>query len=144
MRTVVLAATLLAGACGSRPAPETTTPSSSETSFAQLDLDHQIAFMKTVVVPAMKPVFQDHDAEKFREFGCTTCHGEGANVGDFDLPNGKLPKLDFSDLSRYQSRDLDWMQRQVKPTMARLLGIPEADDPKQGLSCLTCHTPGQP
>lgn len=132
--------TLLAGSCRAPATTETTTPSSSsETSFAELDLDHQIAFMKTVVVPAMKPVFQKHDPQKFADFGCVTCHGEDANLGDFEMPNTKLPKLDFSDLSRYDSRELDWMQHQVKPTMARLLDMQEADTAAQGLACFTCH-----
>jgi hypothetical protein len=140
MRHVVLAAALFAGACAaSAPAP-VSTPSSSENSFTQLDLDHQIAFMKTVVVPTMKPVFQQHDPQKFGNFGCVTCHGEDASLGDFEMPNNKLPKLDFSDLNRYDTRDLDWMQHDVRPTMARLLGLPEADAPKDGLACFTCHT----
>jgi hypothetical protein len=141
MRHVVLASSLFAAACGGHSSHEATTPSSSRVPFAELDLDHQIEFMKTTVVPAMKPIFQQHDAHKFADFGCATCHGPDANAGDFEMPNDKLPKLDFSDLSQFQTADLDWMQRQVKPTMARLLDLREADDPKQGLACLTCHTP---
>ena len=141
MRHVVLTVALFSGSCAPHaPAEATTPPSSSETSFKELDLDHQIAFMKTIVVPAMKPVFQEHDPQKFSNFGCVTCHGEDARMGDFEMPNGNLPKLDFSDLSRFDPQDLDWMQREVRPTMAQLLDLPEADTPSQGLACFTCHT----
>lgn len=96
--------------------------------------------MKAVVVPKMRPVFQNHDAKKFSNFGCPTCHGAGATTGDYEMPNTDLPKLDFSDLSKFQQVDLDWMQSEVKPTMARLLEMPESTRTRKGFGCLSCHT----
>lgn len=136
-----LFAIVIAGGCASPTAtqPQTTVQPSS-TSFEHMDLDHRIEFMKTVVLPKMKPIFQNHDAKKFASFDCTTCHGNGAASGDYEMPNSDLPKLDFSDLSKFQQAELDWMQNEVKPTMAGLLQMPESTRTRKGFGCLSCHT----
>ena len=143
-------------ACGSKAAPTTTTPSPSgetggtaavatlpDVAFEQLDHDQRIEFMKQKVMPAMKPIFQNHDATKYAEFSCKTCHGEQAAQGHFDMPNPDLPKLDFNDMSKWKKEDLEWMGKEVKPTMAKLLSLPEytPENPK-GFGCTACHTSG--
>jgi hypothetical protein len=161
MKSLVALALVLA-ACGSNPQPATTptTPANPtppqegggnagasatvtlpDAPFADLDQDQRIAFMKQKVMPAMKPVFQNHDAKDFEKFGCKTCHGEQAKEGHFDMPNPKLPKLDFNDLSEFKKEDLEWMGKEVMPTMAKILNLPlySKDNPK-GFGCLACHT----
>src|SRR4249920_3107313 len=99
-----VAAVLLTAACGSKP-PSTTTPKTDEAAtvvlpdvpFDKLDHAQRIAFMKQKVVPAMKPLYQKHDPKDFAEFGCKTCHGEDVKDDHFDMPNPKLPKLNFKD-----------------------------------------------
>jgi hypothetical protein len=114
--------------------------------FENLDHDQRIQFMKQVVVPTMKPLFQEHKPGQYGKFGCKTCHGDDADRGEFHMPSDKLPKLNFADMSKFQERDIDWMKNVVKPTMARLLKEPEhsQDNPK-GFGCLHCHmqTSGQ-
>jgi len=113
--------------------------------FDKLDHDQRIAFMKQKVVPTMKPVFQNHDPKDFEKFGCQTCHGAQAKDGHFDMPNPDLPKLNFSDMSKYKREDIDWMKNEVMPTMGKLLRLTlySEDNPK-GFGCLHCHTQGQP
>ena len=41
--------------------------------------------MKEKVTPAMAPLFQQHDASEFADFGCKTCHGPGAEKGEFEI-----------------------------------------------------------
>ena len=149
---LLVAATLLLAACGSKPATSTT-PKEGEGSgsaatvtlpdvpFADLDHDQRIAFMKQKVMPVMKGVFQNHDAKDFAQFGCKTCHGEQAKQGHFDMPNPKLPKLNFDDLSEFKKEDLEWMAKEVMPTMGKILNLPlySKDNPK-GFGCLNCHT----
>jgi hypothetical protein len=109
--------------------------------FEQLDHQQRLRFMEQVVVPAMTPIFQRHDPQEFATFGCKTCHGEGAERGEFHMPNDKLPKLSFSDMSKFEQRDLEWMKTQVKPTMARLLQEQEhSPQTPQGFGCLHCHS----
>src|SRR5262245_3268483 len=91
----VLTSTIVSGilgvcavACGSKP-PEANEPKPAEAAtvvlpdvpFDKLDHEQKIAFMKQNVMPAMKPVFQNHDPKKFAEFRCTVCHGDGAKEG---------------------------------------------------------------
>jgi cytochrome c553 len=148
MKLLVVVA-ILAAACGSTP-PTTTAPKEGGSSasqvlpdlaFDKLDHDQRIAFMKQKVMPAIKPIFQNHDAKDFAEFGCVTCHGDEAKQGHFDMPNPKLPKLNFNDLSKFKKEDLEWMQKEVLPTMGKVLDMPlySKENPK-GFGCLACHT----
>jgi len=146
----VLASLVVAAACGSKT-PATTTPTGDGTGsatavlpdvpFDKLDHDQQIQFMKEKVVPAMEPIFKNHDPKEFAEFGCKTCHGDGAEKGEFEMPNPNLPKLNFNDMSKHKKEDLEWMGGQVKPTMAKLLQEPEmTQESPTGFGCLACHT----
>jgi|HubBroStandDraft_6_1064221.scaffolds.fasta_scaffold58995_5 hypothetical protein len=124
-------------ACGAAPTPAT----SSDVAFDKLDHDHKIAFMKQQVVPAMKPLFQTHDAAKFGDFGCKTCHGKQAEDGKFDMPNPDLPKLDFGNMGQFKPADIAWMKTDIMPTMATLLKLPpHSEDNPNGFGCLGCHT----
>ncbi|MDB4953728.1 MAG: uncharacterized protein JWO36_1297 [Myxococcales bacterium] len=143
---------VLCAACGSKsPATTTTTPTPTATvvlpdvAFDKLDHDQRIEFMKQKVMPAMEPLFKQHDAKMFADFGCKTCHGKGAETGHFDMPNAELPKLDIADMSKFKKEDLEWMAKDIKPTMAKLVQQAEwtPDNPK-GFGCAECHTLVQP
>jgi hypothetical protein len=146
---LVLVVAVLAG-CGSKAAPPPEPPKAPaplpDVPFDQLDHDQRAQFMKEKVVPTMAPIFQAYDAKKYAEFGCKTCHGEGAAKGEFHMPNDKLPKLDFNDMSPWKQEALVWMNTKVKPTMAQLLKQPEmSKEHPDGFGCLECHTkPGAP
>lgn len=143
---------LFAAACSSKAAPATTTPPTEEkvvtlpegVPFDQLDQDQRIEFMKQKVVPTMQPIFQNHDPKEFAEFGCKTCHGEQAEQGHFDMPNPGLPKLNFKDqseMAKFSKEDMEWMAKEVKPAMAKLLSEPEfTPENPNGFGCTGCHT----
>jgi mono/diheme cytochrome c family protein len=102
--------------------------------FADLDHDQRLQFMRDKVVPALAPVFRQHDAQKFAEFGCATCHGAAAVAsGTFAMPSDKLPALDVRDLTAWKARDVELMERVVVPAMQKLLRAPD------GWGCLGCH-----
>lgn len=115
-----------------RPAPATEVL--PEVPFAQLDHAQRLRFMKERVVPAMRPVFQRHDAERFSDFGCATCHGEAAKTGSFALPSPELPRLELGRLDAHEPEDVAWMKSEVLPEMARLLGVAP-----RALGCAGCH-----
>ncbi len=141
---------LFAAACGSKT-PTTTTPGGGgegtaevalpDVPFDELNAQQRAEFMKQKVVPTMKPIFQNHDAKAFADFGCKTCHGEGVKDHKFDMPNDKLPKLNFKDMSKFKKEDVEWMKTEVLPTMAKLLKqeVYSEQNPK-GFGCLECHT----
>jgi mono/diheme cytochrome c family protein len=142
-----LALALLVAACGGKTAaPAAPLP---DVPFASLDHAQQIEFMKQKVVPAMQPVFQKHDAKKYAEFGCATCHGDQAKDGHFDMPNAGLPKIGYTKeyYARFKPEDLNWMGTEVMPKMADLLKMKTSytePDPKDAFGCGNCHTFGEP
>jgi predicted small lipoprotein YifL len=147
----VLASLVLAAACGSKT-PATTPPTGGDETgsatpvlpdvpFEKLDHDQQIQFMKEQVVPTMAPLFKEHDPKEFAEFGCKNCHGDGAEKGEFEMPNPNLPKLDFADMSKFEKHDIEWMSKVIKPTMAKLLQEAEySPENPEGFGCMHCHT----
>jgi hypothetical protein len=148
----VLAALLLIAACGGSKGPvasTTTSPASSvpakptlpDAKFEDLDPDQKAEFMKQKVVPAMEPIFKNHDAKRYAEFGCATCHGKQVKDGHFDMPSTDLPKLEFKAMSKWDKADLDWMRNEVKPAMAKLLSRTEYSEANPtGFGCGNCHT----
>lgn len=152
MKTLVLFASILAASCGGKTS-STTTPGGGgngggsavakplpDVPFDSLDHEQRIQFMKEVVMPAMEPLFKGHDATKYAEFGCKTCHGAGAEQGKFDMPNEALPKLFGPSMPKFKKEDVEWMGKEIKPTMAKLLKQPEyTEQNPKGFGCLECH-----
>ena len=128
---------------GGSESPET--PAAPPTKpFEELSQEEKFEVMKKVVVPTMKPLFQAQDAAKFKDFGCTTCHGQHAKQGKFDMPNPELPKLHFADELKVHKEKtpemLTFMMEKVTPEMAKALNEPHFDPAtKQGFGCLGCH-----
>ena len=130
-------------ACSAPPKPrprpaavEQVTPALPDVPFAQLDDKQREQFMHDVVVPAMRPIFASHVSD----FRCRTCHGPSADGGDYRMPNPDLPRLDFHDLSPFKQADIDWMMKDVKPAMAKLLRMPEMSrEVPDGFGCESCH-----
>jgi hypothetical protein len=132
------AAAASAAPAGSAPADATAAPAAwSKTGLSK---EQQAAFMKTKVMPAMTPVFKGHDATKYAEFGCKTCHGH-----PFQDPHDFLPHLTFSGGALTQFKDkpeiAKWMHEQVEPAMATSLGQQPYDmKTNTGFGCKGCHT----
>ena len=132
---------------GASASPETPAPPPSKP-FHDLTQEEKFKVMKEVVVPTMKPLFQAHDAEKFKDFGCVTCHGPHAKSGKFDMPNPELPKLNFADnLKAHQEKTpamLTFMMEKVTPEMAKALNESPFDPAtKKGFGCGECHLPAE-
>jgi len=109
-----------------------------------LPKDQKVAYMKAVIVPKMKQVFQDHDAKEFAEFGCGTCHGKPPKD-----PHEALPKLTmkggkmtaFTDKDKKKAAEAKWMMEKVVPEMAAAMGMKPFDmKTKEGFGCGGCHT----
>ncbi len=107
--------------------------------------DERLALMKEVVMPKMKALFQEYDAKEFKEFTCATCHGPEAKKGKFDMPNPKLPVLNFKDhFAKHEKKTpkmLKFMMEKVTPEMVAILKE-KPFDPKAGtgFGCGGCHT----
>lgn len=153
------AAESAAPAAPAAPAPEATAaPAASESASAEaapapsgpidwekMDKKARGKYMKEVVLPKMKEIFVAFDAAKYADMNCKTCHGSAAESGEFTMPNPELPKLPgtpakFKAWAQKRAKMSEFMMKQVKPEMAKLLNMPEFDPAtKQGFGCGACH-----
>lgn len=100
-----------------------------------MDFAARARFMSEVVMPTMRPLFVESDAERFATFSCGSCHGQGATNGSFAMPSPDLPVLGkpaAGEANDHDQRVTEFMRNVVKPKMAELLGQPE-------LRCGSCH-----
>jgi hypothetical protein len=106
--------------------------------WQSLDFDGRKQFMREVVMPTMRPLFIELDAERFASFSCASCHGSGTGDGTFSMPSSDLPALGGPPAApddEQKQRMTEFMRNTVKPTMAELLGESE-------LRCSKCHPSG--
>src|ERR1041385_8919047 len=97
------------------------------TEFDKLTHEEKIKFMKTKVMPVMKPVFQKLAPRDSAPFGCKTCHGKDPQGTKYKMPNPELKPLDFEQIKagKEDPKMVEFMSKQVKPTMAKILAMPE-------------------
>jgi hypothetical protein len=103
-------------------------------------------YMKTVVVPTMKPLFAKWSPDEFGDIRCATCHGASAKDKTFKMPNPKLPRLPTDEagwkaLEAKEPEAVKFMREVVVPTMAQMLGEKPYDPAtKEVFGCFECHT----
>lgn len=114
--------------------------------WEKMNHDEREEYMRHVVMPKMRKVFADFNADKYGKINCKTCHGDGASDQSFKMPNPKLPKLPktsegFSELNNKHPEMMKFMMQTVKPVMASLLQMPQYDmKTGKGFGCSNCHT----
>lgn len=119
-----------------------------EVAWQDMTKEQKGKFMKAVVTPRMRELFQAFDAEEFQKFDCYTCHGADAKQRGFKMPAPELFVLpatpaEFGVLMEKKPRWMKFMAETVKPQMAALIGVKEFN-PKEpqagGFGCMGCHT----
>jgi hypothetical protein len=149
---VRLAALLLVASCHvERAKPPSPVPGPPELAWKQMTHAQRADYMDAVVVPKMKPLFQELDPKLFADFGCKTCHGKGVDNEKFDMPNPDLFVLPgtpagMMPIVKTKGRWVEVMTKRIKPTMAGLLGLqkfdPEHAQP-DAFGCQSCHVVDQ-
>ncbi len=141
MRSTTLAVLVLLPSLGCGAHGKTGIPEGRDKPWAQMDEGERMEHMGAVVMPRMKAVFQAHDAERFADFGCATCHGEGANSGDFAMPSASLPQLDaakfYKQHRKHQPDMVALMWKKVEPAMGEALAVTYGFGGE--VSCNGCH-----
>jgi hypothetical protein len=122
-------------------ASATTAPLSAAPTAWREDLpkEQKMLFMEQVVMPRMGKVFQAHDAKRYAEVSCETCHGP-----DGKDPKEHLPALVLRDGKLKAFADAPvvskFMAERVVPEMAAVMGQKPYDpQTKQGFGCGACH-----
>jgi hypothetical protein len=122
-----------------------------DVAWKDMTKDQKMKYMKAVVTPKMKPVFQGFDAENFKQFGCATCHGKDPKSREFKMPGPDVHALPGTPaafqaamkVNASWSKWVPFMRDKIEPQMAALLGQPLFDFKKPeagGFSCKNCHT----
>ena len=107
-------------------------------------------YMKTVVTPRMKTIFQAFDPVEFKNFNCATCHGKDAEKRKFQMPSGHVHHLPSTPeaFQATMAKEPTWpkwvefMGKKVQPPMAEMLGqhLFDPKNPKAGgFGCMACH-----
>ena len=112
----------------------------------ELSVEERSTHMYKVVQPRMKRLFQEFDPERFAEFSCSTCHGQGAADGTYAMPSPDLPRVESRESvwrGRKQHPEMfNFMWKQVEGSMAELLG--RSHGLKGETSCSTCPVLEEP
>src|SRR5262245_24345864 len=111
------------------PSPEAVA-AGKKIDWEKMDVNAKKAYMKKTVLTTMKKLFVAFDKKHYSSMNCQTCHGKEANERKFKMPSPELPKLPtdragFMALQQKKPAAVEFMGKQVKPTMAALLNKPE-------------------
>jgi mono/diheme cytochrome c family protein len=121
-----------------------------EVAWKDMSYQQKKAYMKSAVMPTMKPIFQAFDAKGFKTFNCATCHGDDGAERKYKMPsNGihPLPNTPEAFQAKLKAEPTwpkwtEFMAKKVEPAMGKLLDVPVFDpkNPVKGtFSCGNCH-----
>lgn len=140
LRPLPALATIAIAICGCKYG-RVTTPDGAAVPWAQMDHAARHAHMQSVVLPRMRTVFQRFDSERFADFGCGTCHGDGMADGTYAMPNPNLPTLDHAGVyktHRKESPEITrFMWKEVQSELGQSLGVTWG--PNGTIDCKSCH-----
>lgn len=148
MRTLLMSVLVL-GACGGGGGAAKPTEPPKPTVWNDMNADQRMAYMKDVVLPESKKIFVAFDAQRYANFDCVTCHGQGVEDGSYELPNNEMKPLPNSEEAFVawiqkepeMGKFAGFMAQEVEPLMGKLLSK-TVFDPATGkgeISCTLCH-----
>jgi len=121
-----------------------------EVAWKDMTYDQKKAYMKSAVVPTMKPIFQTFDGKKFKTFNCITCHGQDGAERKFKMPSNDihpLPNTPEAFQAKLKTEPTwpkwtEFMAQKVEPAMGKLLDVPVFNPKapvKGAFGCANCH-----
>jgi hypothetical protein len=103
-------------------------------------------YMGAEVMPYMRTLFQEYDAERYASFRCQNCHGATMTERNFEMPNPDILALHPSGSDEQRAmvqahpRMVRFMFNHVVPAMRQMIGAEEYDaETGEGFSCYFCH-----
>jgi hypothetical protein len=112
--------------------------------WAGMDVEQRREHMNAVVVPLAAEVFRSWRPDRYAHVDCTLCHGPGAELGDFRMPTGHLPRLSgdlFLGPEFENHRDTTRLKLdRLVPEMSVALGRKSFSlVTRSGFGCYSCH-----
>jgi hypothetical protein len=151
LSSLITSLTLTLIACGpaappaAEPAADTSSAASASAMpttalYSTMTKEQKLDHMKTVVMPTMKKVFQEHDAQKYADFGCKTCHGDKKQDPRQVQHELTLSGDGFEKLMASKPEMTKFMREQVTPAMAAIMKEKPYDPvTHKGYGCGGCH-----
>ncbi|HLK39993.1 MAG TPA: hypothetical protein VKU41_24725 [Polyangiaceae bacterium] len=132
-------------ACATGPARPSTPARTRAGDWLAMTWEERHDVMTFAVLPNMARAFQRFRGSVAPDLTCRTCHGPDAEAVAYRMPHGlsaldpsRLPARDDGDPN--VARTVRFMQDEVTPAMADLLGVPLARPGEPlGFSCFHCH-----
>lgn len=123
---------------------EATEPGAPGVPWAEKTFEQRQEWMGVVFYPAMKSLFQTHDAIAFKTFKCQTCHGDDMKERKFEMPSDSIFPLDperpVESAMEYDEAITKFMIEVVVPESAKLLDTqPYNPETGEGFGCFDCH-----
>jgi hypothetical protein len=109
-----------------------------------MSIEQRKSHMRRAVLPRAAAHFQAWRPECFAKVGCTLCHGQAAETGDFKMPTAHLPKLSGevllgTEFSTYPDTTRLELDRLV-PMIFEALGLRSFSIiTRTGCGCYSCH-----
>jgi hypothetical protein len=112
--------------------------------WAEMSEDEREYYMVAAVLPIAAEDFRAHDAERYANITCETCHGDDGRERGYEMPSRYLPRLPAPGSPEWAAMTerpaYAFMAEVVTPTVRTQLGMP-AYDPATGtgFGCFSCH-----
>lgn len=119
-------------------------PDGKRLTWKEMRLEQRKAHMKQVILPRAAAVFRTWRPERFARVECDLCHGQGADIGIFDMPTDHLPRLSGKlllgpEFEKHPDTTRLKLDRLV-PEMAEGLGLKTFSIiTRSGFGCYSCH-----
>jgi cytochrome c553 len=121
-----------------------------EVAWKNMKYAQRKAYMKAVVMPKMREVFQAFDAKKFSTVDCATCHGRDFAERKYKMPGPDIHPLPGTPAAFMAKVKVEptwpkftkFMSEEVEPAMGKLLDVPvfNPKKPVEGaFGCGACH-----
>lgn len=108
----------------------------SEKSYQQ-----RMGYMAAFVHPRSEQLFVEYDSSYEGDFTCETCHGEDAELNDYEMPSPGLYELPrenaIEEAREYDAEVTAFMADELTPKFNEWFN--RGDGPKTQVTCFSCH-----
>jgi len=110
--------------------------------WAEMSAQDRELYMIGKILPILAEMFAEAGPEAGQQLTCESCHGPRPQTRDFVMPSPALPPVPppgtqaYAALRQTKTRSVRFMEEQVTPTMATLLGRTSGQG---GFGCRSCH-----